>query len=320
MKILYGIQLSGNGHINRSMKLIGHLKELGHQVEIIGSGGGGEIDIQMDFRHSGFQIKYKSGQVDWLKTLLASNPIKFYRDVASYSQKWDLVISDFEPISAWIAKTRKFKSISISNQNAILVKNTCAGLPKWFMKFFCPTDYRIGIDYLAIDGIFQPLIDFGIAESNSSASFVVYLPYFNQDMVISQLSQFEDKFIFYSSSDVSSIKNVEVKKINKSHFQQDLKSSMGVITHCGFSTTSEALILKKKLWAIPVKGQPEQQSNANSLKDLGVFCEKFNLSNFKIWQENYSVVDYFWKDPTNQIIKKIFYFYEYFENQKTNTN
>jgi uncharacterized protein (TIGR00661 family) len=312
MKILYGIQLSGNGHINRSMELIGRLKELGHEVEIIGSGGGYEIDIHMDFQHSGFQIKYKSGQVDCLKTLMASNPVRLYRDVASYSQKWDLVISDFEPISAWIAKTRKLKSISISNQNAILIKNTSVGLPKWFMKFFCPTDYRIGIDYLAIDGVFQPLIDFDITEFNTGSSFLVYLPYFNQDKVISQLAQFEDKFIFYSRSELTSIKNVEVKKIHKSHFQQDLKSSMGVITHCGFSTTSEALILKKKLWAIPVKGQPEQKLNAKSLKDLGVFCEKFNLSNFKIWQENYSVVDYCWKDPTNEIIKKIVYFYESF--------
>ena len=38
MKILYGIQCNGNGHITRSLKVISKLKRLGHEVDILLSG------------------------------------------------------------------------------------------------------------------------------------------------------------------------------------------------------------------------------------------------------------------------------------------
>jgi uncharacterized protein (TIGR00661 family) len=310
MKILYGIQLTGNGHINRSLRIINKLKELGHQVEIMVSGGGNSIGIDSDYRFSGFQFKYKSGQVDWLKTIFASNAIKLFLDVAGNSAKWDLVISDFEPVSAWIGKTKKIKSISISNQNSPLIKDIRGGISKWFMKWFCPTDFRIGIDYVPSGGIFQPIIDFQLNEVKSNSSFVVYLPYFSQEKVIEQLSKFSHKFIFYTESELIGSWNVEIKKTNKLQFQNDLKSSIGVITHCGFSTTSEALIFQKKLWAIPLKGQWEQSVNSKSLQQLGVFCGDFNLSNFLIWERDYCKINYTWSDPTDDIVKKIFEIYE----------
>ncbi len=38
MKILYGIQCTGNGHLTRSLKVISRLKKLGHNVDILLSG------------------------------------------------------------------------------------------------------------------------------------------------------------------------------------------------------------------------------------------------------------------------------------------
>ena len=51
MKILYGIQLTGNGHISRSTIIINKLKSLGHQVDIITSGSGSNLLLP--------NIKYK---------------------------------------------------------------------------------------------------------------------------------------------------------------------------------------------------------------------------------------------------------------------
>jgi uncharacterized protein (TIGR00661 family) len=38
MKILYGIQATGNGHISRSTEIIKELKKFGHEINIILSG------------------------------------------------------------------------------------------------------------------------------------------------------------------------------------------------------------------------------------------------------------------------------------------
>ncbi len=38
MKILYGVQATGNGHISRSREVIRNLKNLGHDVRVILSG------------------------------------------------------------------------------------------------------------------------------------------------------------------------------------------------------------------------------------------------------------------------------------------
>ena len=45
MKILYGIQLNGNGHITRSLELINQLKAKGYEVDVIASGGNYSIEL-----------------------------------------------------------------------------------------------------------------------------------------------------------------------------------------------------------------------------------------------------------------------------------
>ena len=105
-------------------------------------------------------------------------------------------------------------------------------------------------------------------------------------------------------------KNIEFKKSNKDSFQSDLLNCSGVITASGFSTTSEALVLGKKLWSIPVIGQPEQISNADKLNEMGVFTNDLTCENLENWLNNYNVVDYKWINPINSIINKIREIYE----------
>jgi uncharacterized protein (TIGR00661 family) len=98
---------------------------------------------------------------------------------------------------------------------------------------------------------------------------------------------------------------VKFKKMDKKSFTRDLLSCSGVITASGFSTTSEALVLGKKLWSIPIKGQYEQICNAKSLKEMGVFTKELTNDNIFDWFYNYSKIEYKWIDPINDIIKKI---------------
>ena len=99
--------------------------------------------------------------------------------------------------------------------------------------------------------------------------------------------------------------NIEIKKLNKSSFQKDILDCTGVITASGFSTTSEALILGKKLWSIPLKGQYEQLSNSISLKEMGIYTKDFNIVNIASWLISYDKIDYKWENPIYNIVEKI---------------
>ena len=309
MKILYGIQLTGNGHINRSMKIISKLRSLGHHVEVMTSGCGSDIEVESSYNYLGFTFKYKNGSIDWIKTILSSRALGFLKDIFDKNRNWDLVISDFEPVSAWKAKIFKIKSISISNQNTPILLKTKGGISKSFMRFFCPTDFRLGYDYINGENIFFPIIDDGILNREDTGPIVVYLPYLNQEVVFEILNLIGLQFILFTNSNLESNDLITVTKISKTSFQNHLSQCSGVITHCGFSTTSEALILGKKLWAIPIKGQWEQKLNSLKLEKLGIYTDILSIENFRTWKK-IKPIDYKWSDPLDNIIEKIIEIYE----------
>ncbi len=98
---------------------------------------------------------------------------------------------------------------------------------------------------------------------------------------------------------------VKLKKLDKEKFSKDLLNCSGVITASGFSTTSEALVLGKKLWSIPIKGQYEQLCNAKALKKMGILTKDLNNDTLFEWIYNYKSIKYDWNDPIDEIVKKI---------------
>ena len=104
--------------------------------------------------------------------------------------------------------------------------------------------------------------------------------------------------------------NVTTCPLNLNNFQKDLVRCSGVITASGFTTTSESLVLNKKLWSIPIKGQYEQICNSKALQEMGIFIEDINSKNIKKWLEKFSPINYTWNNPINSIINKIVEIYE----------
>jgi len=308
MKILWGIQLTGNGHIRRSTLLISKLRELGHTVDILTSGNNSNILPESKYNFRGITLKYNNGSINWIKTILGIKPLRLIKDAKTINNEYDLVISDFEPVSALFSKLSKTKSISISNQNSIVLNHLGFGPSKLFIKWFSKCQHLIAYDYIQSDNTFQPLCNIAKFKKTSD-NIVVYLPYLDSRKVMNILSNVDKKFIFFTSSNLNSTKNVTIKKISPD-FTDSLGTCSGVITHCGFSTTSETLILGKKLWAIPVAGQFEQKINSKNLNNMGVFTEKLTDENLKKWINNYSAINYEWKDPTDDVIKKIIDIYE----------
>ena len=309
MKILYGVQLTGNGHISRSTIIINKLKDLGHQVDVVTSGSGSNLLLpNVKYKFNGLTLQYTKGKINWIKTILKSKPIRLIKDIRLNVSQYDLVISDFEPISAWSAKLSGVKSISICNQMSIVINDSKWNISKLFIKYFAKCDHLIGLDYIPSDNIFQPICDIPMDKVELDNFYLVYLPYINNEDLLNILSG--DNFKIYTNQDVTSKGNIQFKKVNKDEFTLDLIRCRGVITNSGFSTTSEALILNKKLWSIPITGQYEQEINAQKLLEMGVYTDKLNKDNLFNWLHNSSFIRYRWSDPIDDIIKKIIHIYE----------
>ena len=310
MRILYGIQLNGNGHITRSLELINQLKAKGYEVDVIASGGNYSIELP-DYikKFKGLSMYFnKSGKINKLKTLLSLNIFKLIKDINYDCSGYDLVISDFEPISAYSAKKYKVKSIGISNQVSITKSSFFESL---FIKYFAPCDYYIPLDYTSG---YQPIISekFLNGKVSDEDFYLVYLAAYSLEHIKNELKYSDKKFKVYSSDVIIDYvyNNIEFKKSNKDSFQSDLLKCSGVITASGFSTTSEALVLGKRLWSIPIKGQFEQIDNAIKLNKLGVYTDDLTSENLENWLNNYTKVDYKWVNPIKSIVNKIKEIYE----------
>jgi uncharacterized protein (TIGR00661 family) len=310
MKILYGIQLNGNGHITRSLELINQLKVKGYEVDVIASGGNYSIELP-DYikKFKGLSMYFnKSGKINKLKTTLSLNLFKLIKDINYDCSGYDLVISDFEPISAYSAKKYKVRSIGISNQVSITKSSFLESL---FIKYFAPCDYYIPLDYT--NG-YQPIISekFLNGKVSDEDFYLVYLAAYSLEHIKNELKYSDKKFKVYSSDVIVDYvyNNIEFKKSNKDSFQSDLLRCSGVITASGFSTTSEALVLGKRLWSIPIKGQFEQIDNATKLNKLGIYTDDLTSENLENWLNNYTKIDYEWINPIESIVTKIKEIYE----------
>lgn len=319
MKILYGIQLTGNGHITRSIKAISALKENGFDVDIITSGSNSQLKLPFEIKDQfdGLSFYYNNlGGINWLKTIFKLNIRRFFSDLNYDVGKYDLIISDFEPISAWSAKRQNKKSIGIGNQYSFISKKTPRPFFKdvfseLFIKYFAPCKKHIGINYEKYDNfIYLPIINDDLINKKVTDDkfYLVYLPSMSSEFISEQINNHGlDTWKVYSpdvkKDRVDGI--VKLKKLDKENFTKDLLSCTGVITASGFSTTSEALVLGKKLWSIPIKGQYEQLCNAESLKKMKVFTKELNSDNIIDWIDNYDKIEYDWNNPINDIIKKI---------------
>lgn len=104
MKILYGVQATGNGHICRSREVVSELKLRGHEVQVILSGRKPDLLREMEVFEPytvrrGLTFVTLKGKLNPLRTAMQLNFPRFFRDIASFDPSgFDLVVTDFEPI------------------------------------------------------------------------------------------------------------------------------------------------------------------------------------------------------------------------------
>jgi len=280
MKILYGIQGTGNGHISRARKMAAHLRARGADVTYLFSGRERErlfdMEIFGDFQHRrGLTMVQQNGAVLYGPTIAQTHALQLIRDVRGLDiDQYDLVISDFEPVTAWAAKLSNKTCIGIGHQYAFSTNIPRTGgnfASELVMKWFAPVDVPIGLHWHHFDtDILPPIIDTHL-QRTERRHVLVYLPFEDQARVTALLNRFHDfKFVQYSPDLANGeAENVSLRLTNLHGFRDDLRRAEAVICNAGFELVSECLHMGIPTLVKPVKGQMEQLSNAFALRQLG---------------------------------------------------
>lgn len=283
MKILYGIQTTGHGHIVRGRAMVKELIRQGHTVHIILSGpplkDNWIPDYFENYEHfKGLTYVIEQGRINIPKTAKILDVPQFIHDVVKYEPKdYDIVVTDYEPISSRFAQINKIPSIGIGHLYAFVHKVPMPTIPNPFhiliMRYFAPANYPIGLHWHHFNApILPPTIppDVHNAESLQKDKIIVYLHFEAMEDIINLFKPFPnyDFYVYYPVEEPFDEGNIHFRPLSRDKFQRDLSDAVGVIANSGFSLSSEAIHLGKKLLTKPVKGQTEQEANASALEEL----------------------------------------------------
>lgn len=284
MKILYAVQATGNGHISRAHQLYPYLKELG-DVDIFLSGSNATLPVHFPVKYSskGLSLFYsRCGGLNYWETWKAFN----YRHILKMAKElpvdqYDLVINDFEHITARACSLRQKISIQFGHQASFVSDNTPRPDEKkwvgeWILHHYAPASHYVGLHFEKYENfIFPPVIkkEFIEAKPTDHGFIAVYLPAYQTHCIEKALRsnspvQFQWFLPEIKTPHVDG--NISYFPVDQAYFNESLIHCHGLITGGGFETPAEALYLGKKLMSIPIAGQYEQQCNAAALKNMGV--------------------------------------------------
>lgn len=324
MKVLYAIQGTGNGHLSRARDIIPALQRKNVELDILVSGTQADIKLPYPIKYqlSGWSFIFgKKGGVDMWRTYLKTNAARINKEIKSIPvAEYDLVINDFEPISAWACKTKNLPCVALSHQSAVLSRHAPKPkqkdhLGKIILEKYAPSTSQYGFHFKNYDdNIFTPIIrqDVRSIKTSPGEHYTVYLPSYSDEKILKMLSNIKDvKWQVFSKHNQKEFisKDITISPITNEAFVHSMAGSKGVLCGAGFETPAEALYMQKKLLVIPMKGQYEQQCNAAALKDLGVPVVKSlkikHLDKIKNWVYTDTKIEVNYPDLTDEIIESV---------------
>ncbi|MGB0861748.1 MAG: glycosyltransferase family protein [Saprospiraceae bacterium] len=323
MKILFGIQGTGNGHLSRAKEIIPHLEKYG-TVDLYVSGTQAEVQLAYPILYKKYGWSFIFGQkggVDIMKTFKSFRPRQLLKDTFNCPVKdYDLIINDYEPITAWACRLRGIPCYGLSHQGAYLSEKSPRPTKveqsgEYMLKHFSPTTETQAFHFARYDDFINtPVIRSEIRALAPICKdhIAVYLPAVGDDFLISIFSKIKmlQWKVFSKRAKKKYIQNnVEIHPVSGVEWEKALESCEGAVMGAGFEGPAEALFLKKKLFIVPMKMQYEQQCNAASLKEIGVRVSWKITSKFegelRDWLSNDKVVLVDYPDETAKIVERI---------------
>ncbi len=295
-RILYGVSGEGSGHSSRARVVARHLEAAGHRV-VIASYDRGLANLRGDFEVvpiEGLTIGVEEGRVSYRRTLIenARRLPAGLRGVARLRRAWrelqpELVLTDFEPTSAYLALQAGVPLVSVDNQHRMRymqldlppelegpAKRTRAVIRAMVPRpdacvattfYFGPVrDERL----ILVPPILREEVR--TAKAVDGDRVLVYATKAIEPL-LGQLGQRSDqRFVVYGFAPGRPVPDhIELRAPSREGFLEDLRTSRAVIATAGFTLMTECLHLGKPLYALPLEGQFEQELNALWLERMG---------------------------------------------------
>ena len=281
MKILYGINGEGLGHINRSKHVIDKLKDQGHTV-YKACMSNKELSDGDTYIH-GVKLKFKNRKIKKIRVIIDYLRLPVRKDVKLLEQRYgkvDLVITDFESMVARYARKNEIPLVSIDNQHRFYKVDYSAPLKYVIYNillsicvrvFIGKTDDRIVTCFHPQEASYDVLCE--QVETKENGTTLVYL---KDEFVPDFIKNYKDlktpTYIYCKSpasfpQDASS--NITLCPLSDS-FKRKLLECSRIISNAGNQIIGECIQHNKPITCIPIVGQIEQEMNA-------YYLEKYNL-------------------------------------------
>jgi uncharacterized protein (TIGR00661 family) len=305
-RIIYAVAGEGFGHASRAHLIGQRFLDAGHEVMVLAS----HRALAYLRQYYGEQVKeifgllfdYRKGYVDPLatvwKNLSQIGPaFRVNRELFEGVYKPfrpDLVITDFEPFSAWWAWRNRVPFLSIDNEHVLImcrlehrlrdivhrlnatlvVRFHYLGARAYVVTNFFTAPLKTKAAVLA-PPVVRPAIA-RLTPSDAGHITIYATTGTHEDRWRDVLGRFpQQRFYLYGFNKNAEWKNCLFKEASMEGFAADLASARGVIASAGFSLISECLYLKKKMLLLPLPGQYEQLINARYVEklQLGVWAK-----------------------------------------------
>ncbi len=271
-KIVYGVSGEGSGHSSRSREMATHLQRQGHDLWMV-SYDRGYRNLKDDFRvfeTEGLTIASEDNQVSIVRTFTENlmrlpeghRKLQQLKNELFKGFQPDVVITDFEPMTAYLASHYDIPLISIDNQHRMR-----------YMDFDCPPGSEadrhvtktiiramvprpdVSLVITFVQGpttndrtfLFPPILRRAVLDKTPTRGdhILVYVTS-GYESLLEQLQEFDrEKFLVYGYDRSDSEGPCQFRPFSRDGFLSDLAGAKAVIATAGFTLISEALYLRK---------------------------------------------------------------------------
>lgn len=286
VKVLYAFQGTGNGHMARATALIPHL-ERHPDVELTVWISGTHVHLKAPFTihrsYTGITLFYtKNGGIHWVNVLFRNHWLEwFWNMITAPIRSFDLVLNDYEPISAWACRFRGTSLLALSHQAAVVHPWTprpqkIHPLLERILYWYAPFEHALGFHFKENGPhVLGPIIrdEIKTLSCHTQRELLVYLPAFSLEKLLRILTQLDiPVHVFHPKADISyQVENVSILPITTDGFTQVFSRVDSVLCGAGFELPTEALFHLKRLAVVPIKGQYEQSCNAAAAQACGAW-------------------------------------------------
>ncbi len=304
MRIVYGCNTQGQGHLSKAAALVPILSQWGHEVWVVSSGA--SLVSGYRFEHHlhvpGLEYVITDGQTDYQATAVSwglglprmmSSLMRVRKLVREF--KPELILSDFEPFSASPMLGADCPVVSVSRQVTLCDPEIASpeGLDfdrrlarSTIRLFLMGADRQYGYHYQPTTWrCLPPIIRPELAEVVPSEGDYLFVYNFHHcsvgraDELVrwSERRQTPVKVFGFMKEKKRGVEGlVEFCEPGRDALLTALAGARSVITTAGFTLPIESYLLGKPTVVVPIPGQWEQLTNAFHLEEAGMSCHRID--------------------------------------------